>query len=65
MLTAEVYQHDDGTWDWRVRSQNGNIIATSGQQGYENQTDCAAMLHHVTGSGQAIPVTFTPHPAHA
>lgn len=33
----QFYQRTDGKWDWRVKSPNGNIIATSGNQGYDRK----------------------------
>lgn len=38
--TFEVYQRDDDRWAWRLTAANGNIVATDGGQGYENQADC-------------------------
>jgi len=34
-MKAEVYRRLDGRWDWRIKASNGQIIATSGGQGYE------------------------------
>lgn len=30
-----VYTRADGKWDWRLVAGNGQIVATSGGQGYE------------------------------
>jgi uncharacterized protein YegP (UPF0339 family) len=35
----EFYQRLDGKWEWRIKSSNGNIIATSGGQGYNRRVD--------------------------
>ena len=35
--TGELYERKDGLWDWRRRAVNGQIVATSGGQGYENE----------------------------
>lgn len=37
---VEVFRRADGLWDWRLRSPNGPIIATSGGQGYTQRGDC-------------------------
>lgn len=41
MTEFEVYRREDGKWAWRLRAANGEIIATDGGQGYENEGDCA------------------------
>lgn len=40
---VEVYRREDGRWDWRRISANGNVISTSGGQGYENLEDARGM----------------------
>jgi uncharacterized protein YegP (UPF0339 family) len=37
--TAEVYARDDGRFAWRIQEANGEIIATDGGQGFENEGD--------------------------
>jgi uncharacterized protein YegP (UPF0339 family) len=37
---VEIYVRDDGRWEWRARAGNGEIVAVSGNQGYENRSDC-------------------------
>lgn len=49
MATRTVYQRPDKKWGWRLKSDNGNIIATDGGQGYENEADCKAMADKVVG----------------
>jgi uncharacterized protein YegP (UPF0339 family) len=34
---VEVYQREDGLWDWRAIAANGRIVATSGGQGYTSE----------------------------
>lgn len=34
-----VYRREDAKWDWRRRADNGDIVSTSGGQGYENRED--------------------------
>jgi uncharacterized protein YegP (UPF0339 family) len=41
---AEVYEREDGLWDWRVKARNGEIIATSGGQGFTDQGDALRSL---------------------
>jgi uncharacterized protein YegP (UPF0339 family) len=36
-MKKEFYQRPDGKWDWRVFASNGNIVATSGGQGYNRR----------------------------
>ena len=40
--SVEVYQRADGLFDWRLRASNGQIIATSGGQGYVKREEAAA-----------------------
>jgi uncharacterized protein YegP (UPF0339 family) len=41
---GEVYKRHDRLWDWRVRARNGEIIATSGGQGFTERNDAAEAL---------------------
>jgi uncharacterized protein YegP (UPF0339 family) len=34
-----VYRREDGLYDWRLVADNGQIIATSGGQGYTERND--------------------------
>jgi uncharacterized protein YegP (UPF0339 family) len=52
----EIFQRTDMRWDWRVLANNGNIIATSGNQGYENRGDAAQVAYSLLGP---IPVSVT------
>lgn len=46
-------------WRWRLRSDNGNIIAESGE-GYTGKGDCIGMALKVTkGDYKAAPVIVT------
>lgn len=47
MAKAVVYQRPDKKWGWRLRADNGNIIATDGGQGYENEADAKRMRDRV------------------
>lgn len=43
----EVYERTDGKWDWRLVSTNGNIVATSGGQGFRDATDVLRAIGEV------------------
>ena len=47
-MKLEVYRREDGKWAWRVRAANGEVVATDGGQGYENQHDAHSMAIRVT-----------------
>ena len=47
-MKLEIYKRTDGKWAWRVRAENGQIVATDGGQGYENQHDAVTMATRVT-----------------
>jgi len=39
MATRLLYRRADGLWAWRLTADNGEIVATDGGQGYENEAD--------------------------
>ncbi|MCI1145929.1 DUF1508 domain-containing protein [Stenotrophomonas maltophilia] len=41
-----------GDWRWRLRADNGRIIATSGE-GYQNKADCLHGIELVTSASVA------------
>lgn len=47
MAEANLYQRADGTWSWRLKADNGQIVAVDGSQGYENEDDARAMRDRV------------------
>ena len=49
MLKAEIYKDSAGEWRWRIKHQNGNILADSGQ-GYSRRVDAINGLEVVTGT---------------
>ncbi len=51
-LSYEVYREPNGDWRWRLRSQNGNTIADSGE-GYRRKEACLAGIDLVKGSYDA------------
>ena len=34
MAERILYEREDGRWGWRLKADNGRIIATDGTQGY-------------------------------
>jgi uncharacterized protein len=53
--TFEVYKDKAGEFRWRLRTQNRNVIATSGA-GYGAKRDCLAAIESVKKNAQAAPV---------
>lgn len=48
MATRLLYKRADGKWAWNL-TVNGNIIATDGGQGYENESEARTMADRVIG----------------
>lgn len=46
MATRLLYKRTDGKWAWNL-TVNGNIVATDGGQGYENEDDARAVAERV------------------
>ena len=46
MAQFEVYRDNSDDYRWRLRADNGNIVADSGQ-GYSRRTDCENGIEHV------------------
>ncbi len=44
-----VYKDGRSEWRWRLKTQNGNIIADSGE-GYRNKADCLHGINLVKGT---------------
>ena len=44
---AEVFKRKDGKWAWHLLGHNGNVIATDGNQGYENKATAKRMATRV------------------
>ena len=49
MSKRVLYQRTDCKWGWRLKADNGQIIATDGGQGYENADDARAMADRIIG----------------
>lgn len=48
MASRIVVERKDKKWGWQLVS-NGNIIATDGNQGYDNESECREMADKVVG----------------
>ena len=48
-MTFEVYAREDGLFDWRLRATNGQIVATSGGQGFTEANDAEEACERVAG----------------
>lgn len=46
-MNVEIYRREDELYDWRLVADNGDIIATSGGQGYTERNDCFEGLTRV------------------
>lgn len=46
MAQFEIYRDSAEEYRWRLRADNGNIVADSGQ-GYSRRTDCENGIEHV------------------
>lgn len=57
-MRFELYRDAGGEWRWRLRVQNGNIIAESGE-GYVRREDCEHAITLVQACGQAMIVDMT------
>lgn len=55
---AEVYTRGDGLYDWRIIAANGEIVATSGGQGFTERNDAKEALWRVKDliRGYSLPV---------
>lgn len=53
MAKRRVYEREDGKWGWQLVSDNNNIIATDGNQGYDNEQDARSMADKIIGGDYA------------
>jgi Uncharacterized conserved protein len=53
-----VYKREDGLWDWRMKAGNGEIIATSGGQGFTERNDATEAVERVLKADIDIVVVF-------
>lgn len=49
MSERNLYERPDGKWGWRLKADNGQIIATDGNQGYDSEDFCRKMADRVVG----------------
>lgn len=67
-----IYRRKDGLWDWRLVASNGDVMATSGGQGYTERNDAEEGWNRVDGaiwvsgqhpeSAKAIHITYQDGP---
>lgn len=48
MDKVQLYRDEAGEWRWRRQSENGQIVATSGE-GYANHSDALNIARDVNG----------------
>jgi uncharacterized protein YegP (UPF0339 family) len=53
MAERVLYQRADKKWAWRLKADNGQVIATDGSQGYENENDARKMADAIIGGKYA------------
>jgi len=53
VATRLLYVRADGKWAWQLTGDNGQVIATDGGQGYENEADARRMADRVVGGHYA------------
>lgn len=53
--TFELYKGSADEWRWRLRHENGNIIADSGE-GYHNKADAMNGIDSVKENAPSAPV---------
>jgi uncharacterized protein YegP (UPF0339 family) len=57
-MRFEIYKGPNGEWRWRLRVQNGNVIADSAE-GYERRGDCERGIELVKTSASATIVDMS------
>ena len=57
-MRFELYRDAGGHWRWRLRVQNGNVVADSGES-YARREDCEHAITLVQASAQASVVDMT------
>jgi hypothetical protein len=45
--TRLLFERDDGKWGWHLTADDNRIIATDGNQGYDNEVDARDMADRV------------------
>lgn len=49
MAERVLFKRTDGKWAWHLKADNGQVIATDGAQGYDNESDARAMADRIIG----------------
>lgn len=57
-MRFELYRDAAGGWRWRLRTQNGNVVADSAES-YVRREDCEHGIDLVKGSAAAAVVDMT------
>ncbi|MGU3359276.1 YegP family protein [Methylobacterium sp. M6A4_1b] len=57
-MRFELFRDSAGGWRWRLRSQNGNVVADSAEA-YVRREDCEHGIALVKGSATAPTVDMT------
>ncbi len=51
-MRFEIYKDHKAEWRWRLRAQNGNVLADSGES-YKRREDCEHGISLIKGSAAA------------
>jgi len=63
--TVVLFKRKDGKWEWhRINGYSGDIVSTSGNQGYENKADMQAVLEGMFDKGTVHYVTADEREVH-
>jgi uncharacterized protein YegP (UPF0339 family) len=46
-----VYERPDRRWAWRLKADNGQIVATNGGEGYPDESSCQFMAEQIVING--------------
>lgn len=49
MAERVLFTRSDGRWAWHLKADNGEVIATDGGQGYENEAEARSIADSVVG----------------
>lgn len=53
MAIRLLYQRNDDKWAWQLKADNGDIIATDGGQGYNDEGEARKMADAIIGGNYA------------
>ena len=57
-MRFELYKDGSGDWRWRLRTQNGNVVADSAE-GYRHRADCERGIEIVRSASAATIVDMS------